>query len=302
MSTDKKFNCPKCNLSFTRERNLNRHLKKNTENCRLLEQQRLKEAEQIKTEYERRINVIEEKKNNVIERLANVPGTIKEKRQVIQNLSADGKIIDFEKAVFRTEIPKSVLRNTVELMSAGDIILFRKIYIDYIEPQYRCIRVKDFGRDKYQYFDGTEWVTTTLTFIAEHFANELHKKYKFMIFEKSDRIAEIDRMYPGMDFAEQNAQEIDDITVSYAKITEHVTKLGVLDSDFINEIKRGIRGVIGKPSVEKKDEQFVYNEAAEEETPEVSDDDSDGDDTDPFDESVLIPFLKMIGYDYRRFV
>ena len=123
-----------------------------------------------------------------------------------------------------------------------------------------------------------------------------------MIFEKSDRIAEIDRMYPGMDFAEQNAQEIDDITVSYAKITEHVTKLGVLDSDFINEIKRGIRGVIGKPSVEKKDEQFVYNEAAEEETPEVSDDDSDGDDTDPFDESVLIPFLKMIGYDYRRFV
>lgn len=137
-------------------------------------------------------------------------------------------------------------------MAAGDIILFRKIYIDYTEPQFRCIRVKDFGRDKYQYFDGTEWVTTTLTFIAEYFANELHKKYKFMIFEKSDRIAEIDRMYPGMDFAEQNAQEIDDITVNYAKITEHVTKLGVLDSDFINEIKRGIRGVIGKPSVEKK--------------------------------------------------
>ena len=98
-----------------------------------------------------------------------------------------------------------------------------------------------------------------------------------MIFEKSDRIAEIDRMYPVEDYPDQNIAEIDEITVRYAKITEHVTKLGILDTDFINEIKRGVRGLLANPLsndkakkenekkiiVESKSEKFVYNSEKE---------------------------------------
>lgn len=311
MSTnDKKIICPKCNESFTKQKNLKRHLKNN--NCDRIQQLLKKETEKIKTVYEQRINDIEEKKNNVIEKIVNTPGAIKEKRQVVQNLDAE-KIQNFEKVVYRTTIPKEILRNTVELLADGDVILFRRIFIDHVEPQLRCVRIKDFARDKYQYYDGTEWITTTLTYIIEHFANELHKKYKYLIFEKSDRIADADRTYPPRVDPERNAAEIDEITMRYAKITEHVTKLGINDADFINEIKRGVRGIINKPTlklVDKKD-KLGYDEnliEPDESSDSYSDSDDDGDGgnvsndskTDKLlDQSVLIPFLRMIGYDFK---
>jgi hypothetical protein len=300
-SNDKKIICPKCNELFTKQKNLKRHLKNN--NCDRIQQLLKKETEKIKNVYEQRINDIEEKKNNVIEKIVNTPGAIKEKRQVVQNLDAE-KIQNFEKVVYCTTIPKEVLRNTVELMADGDVILFRRIFIDYVEPQLRCIRIKDFARDKYQYYDGTEWITTTLTYIIEHFANELHKKYKYLIFEKSDRIADADRTYPPRADPERNAAEIDEITMRYAKITEHVTKLGINDADFINEIKRGVRGIINKPMLLDEKDKLGYDENLIE-PEESSDSDSDGEGSNGsktdklLDQSVLIPFLRMIGYDFK---
>jgi hypothetical protein len=303
--------CSICATAFENRRVALRHLKYRTDNCKKIESLINKAIEdsmqKLKSVYEQRINIIEEKKNNVIEKIVNAPGAIKEKRQVVQNLDAEDKIQNFEKVVYCTTIPKEILRNTVELMADGDVILFRRIFIDHVEPQYRCIRIKDFARDKYQYFDGTEWITTTLTYLIEHFANELHKKYKYLIFEKSDRITDVDRMYPPRVDPERNAAEIDEITMRYAKITEHVTKLGINDADFINEIKRGVRGIINKPMLIDKKDKLEYDENLIEpdDLDSYSDSDDDGDNgsssrTDKLlDQSVLIPFLRMIGYDFK---
>lgn len=320
MSVNDKIRCPKCKDIFLNKRDVKRHIKKNTEKCRDLENQIKLENERIsakiRIEYENRINILQENNKKVVDTLIHAPTGVKTRQKVLQNIETieKSKVFNFEKVVYRTDIPISVLRNTVELLADGDVILFKRIFIEHIEPENRCIRVKDFGRDKYEYFDGNVWVTTTLTYIIEQFANELHKKYKFMIFEKSDRIAEIDRMYPVEDYPDQNIAEIDEITVRYAKITEHVTKLGILDTDFINEIKRGVRGLLANPLpndkvkkgnekeilVKSDSEKFVYNPEKEDlvssESEEISFDDEPltGGKSNDGNEK-LLPIFKILG-------
>jgi hypothetical protein len=300
--------CPLCDEKFNTKREVYKHIKKRTENCKKIEAILAKKSAQIVSDYEQRINILQEKNKKVVESLVHSKPSVKERRKVVENLEADSKILNFEKVVQKTEIPRSVLRNTVELMADGDVILFKRIFIDHVPPHLRCIRVKDFGRDKYEYFDGSVWVTTTLTYIIEQFANQLHSKYKFMVFEKYSAIEEIDSMYSPVDDAEKNAAEVDEITVRYAKVTEHVTKLGIHETDLINEIKRGVRGLLAQTvSGLKKEkntsvpetEPFVYNEDIPDSIEVSEEDDSDSDtnaDSSKPDSDKLLPILQILGF------
>jgi hypothetical protein len=300
--------CPLCDEKFNTKRDVYKHIKKRTENCKKIEAILAKKSAQIVSDYEQRINILQEKNKKVVESLVHSKPGVKERRKVVENLESDSKILNFEKVVQKTEIPRSVLRNTVELMADGDVILFKRIFIEHVPPHLRCIRVKDFGRDKYEYFDGSVWVTTTLTYIIEQFANQLHSKYKFMVFEKYNAIEEIDSIYSPVDDAEKNAAEVDEITVRYAKVTEHVTKLGIHETDFINEIKRGVRGLLAQtvsgPKKEKntsvpETEPFVYNEDIPDsiEVSEEADSDSDTNaDSSKPDSDKLLPILQILGF------
>jgi hypothetical protein len=78
--------CSICEASFENRRVALRHLKHRTDNCKKIESLITKaieeSTEKIKTVYEQRINIIEEKKNSVIGKIVNTPGAIKEKRQI----------------------------------------------------------------------------------------------------------------------------------------------------------------------------------------------------------------------------
>lgn len=294
--------CPKCNELFTRRDNMLRHQERDKKKCDEAEkrlQHRLELArDEVRKDYERRLTNIEEKNKTVIDSLIHTPSGVKTRQRIVANTIAQEKICNFERVVKCTIIPEKTLRETVELMADGDVILFRRIFIDNVKPEERCIRVKDFAREKYEYFDGKMWVLTTLTWIVEHFASRLHSKYKFLVFEKCKKVDEIDRMYCEEDQLEENMEQVNDLCWEYANITEHVTKLGILEPDFINEIKRGIRALLLDPNskgpeIGAKEEEgkeappvvFEYNATVEDTEDEESLDVSDTDDTDTDNEN-----------------
>lgn len=292
------FECPKCKESFTRKDNLARHQQRDKKKCEEAEKKLRHMIElakdEVRKEYEQRLNSIEEKNKTVIDSLIRAPIGVKNRQRVVDNNNALEKIRNFERVVMCTEIPEETLRETVELMADGDILLFRRIFIDNVKPEHRCIRVKDFAREKYEYFDGFTWVTTTLTWIAEHFASRLHSKYKFLIFEKALKVKDIDYIYYRPEQVEENMELVNELCWEYANITEHVTKLGILESEFINQLKRGIRGLLLDPSIkgpelkepnpqkvknivgDRPPQEFKYNEEySESSEPEISPDISD---------------------------
>jgi phage FluMu protein Com len=306
--------CKKCNKIFTKARNLRRHLKENPENCKKIQdsiKHSIKDtSKKIEEDYEQRLTIIQENNKKVVDALIHAPAGVKNRQRVIENVNAqENKIRNYETVVASTEIPEETLRKTVELMAEGDIILFRRIFIDHVKPELRCIRVKDFARDKFEFFDGKTWVTTTFTWLVEHFAQELHKKYKFLIFEKAQKVKDIDMMYYKDTQLKQNMRAINELCWEYANITEHVTKLGINDPDFINEIKRGIKGLLVNTSVdgsEKKaeSEPFKFNENYQEPieplTPEYSssDEDEKKEDDQMIDQIILPSLFKVLGIKF----
>jgi hypothetical protein len=294
--------CPKCREPLARRRDIAKHLRRNTDRCNevaaRLEAQAVELKQQAAAELEARINIMQENNKKVIDNLVNTQPGPKERRRVIENFEAQGKILNFENVVRKTKIPEDVLRVTVELMAEGDIILFRRIFIDHVDPQFRCIRVKDFAREKYEFFDGETWVTTTLTNIVDQFAKALHSKYKFLIMEKAKKVSKIDNKYHPYNDSEKIAKEIDDICIEYANITEHVTKLGIQDQDFMNEIKRGISGYLANSGGDKKPKKtvesaFEYNSESEE-IESISLEDEEINEV-FLEDHTIIPILRMMG-------
>ena len=314
------FECPKCKESFTRKDNLSRHQQRDKKKCEEAEKklQHMIELakDEIRKEYEQRLNSIEEKNKTVIDSLIRAPVGAKNRQRVVDNNNALKKIHNFERVVTCTEIPEKTLRETVELMADGDIILFRRIFIDNIKLEDRCIRVKDFSREKYEYFDGTTWVTTTLTWIAEHFASRLHAKYKFLIFEKAQKVKDIDYIYYKPEQVEENMELINELCWEYANITEHVTKLGILEPEFINQLKRGIRGILIDPTQPQiqttspniQQELFKFNEeytesSSEELSPNTSDTEDivnlPDDKEKKYDDIILPSLFKVLGIKFN---
>jgi hypothetical protein len=307
-------NCPHCDEEFENSKQVKDHIRKNTSSCQKIRNILAKKEASIKAEYEQRINIIQEKNKKVVDAIVNVPASVKDRQRELENVEGQGKIANFERVMHCTKIPQEVLRDTVELMADGDVILFKRVFIEHTEPDLRCVRVKDFARDKYEIYDGTAWVTTTLDHIVRVFAEDLHKKYRFLIDEKYKKVREIDLLFPPKyeRFYKINAEKVDELSIEYANITEHITKLGVHDAEFLGQIKRGIKGVLSNPNkgitLEKKSEKFVYDEktpdSEEAESLDEEDYNSDsGSDTDAKKlGEVLIPILKIIGirteYDY----
>lgn len=301
--------CPYCEDYFENSRQVDKHIQKNTAACKKIRELLAKKEAIVRAEYEQRINTIQEKNKKIVDTIVNIPASVKNRQHEVENLEGQGKIRNFERVMHCTKIPESVLRDMVDLMADGDVLLFKRVFIEHTEPHLRCVRVKDFARDKYEYYDGKEWVTTTLDYIVNHFAEDLHKKYKFLIDEKWKKVKEIDAIFPPKyeRFYETNAQKVDELSVEYANITEHVTKLGVHDQDFLAQIKRGIKGLLANPNkgitLEKKSEPFVYDEKTpdSEEVEEIesrseSDYESDtAEDPEKKLGEVLIPILKIIG-------
>jgi len=300
--------CPYCGTKFNKRKQASRHINHRPDICKKIETvvnvqtaKITKSLSELRAEYEQRINTIQEKNKKIVDTIVNVPASVKNRQREVENVECQGKIVNFERVMHRTIIPESVLRDTVDLMADGDILLFKRVFIEHTEEKMRCVRIKDFARDKYEYYDGKEWVTTTLDYIINHFAEELHKKYKFLIDEKWRKVKEIDAIFPPKyeRFYEINAKKVDDLSIEYANITEHVTKLGVHDSDFLGQIKRGIKGFLVNPTkgitVEKKSEPFVYDEKIPDpvESEEIESK-SESDDENQLGE-VLIPILKIIG-------
>lgn len=327
--------CPKCGALFTRKYNMLRHQEHDKETCEEVEKRlQLKielAKEEVRKEYEQRLTSIEEKNKTVIDSLIHAPIGVKNRQRVIDNNNASEKIRNFERVVNCTEIPAATLRKTVELMADGDILLFRRIFIDNVKPEQRCLRVKDFAREKFEYFDGTTWVTTTLTYIAEHFASRLHSKYKFLIFEKYRKVQEIDYIYHTPEQVEENMELVNELCWEYSNITEHVTKLGILDPEFINQIKRGIRGLLLDPNIKglnqelaqlpvKKeknttvaeipkefnyDEEYASSSSEEEISPYASDNDTVNEDSQinenqkKYDDIILPSLFKVLGIKFN---
>ena len=108
----------------------------------------------------------------------------------------------------------------------------------------RCIRIKDFARDKYQVFDGKEWLTVTLNYICEQYMLRIFEQYRPVIDEKQEKLNQINERYPRWKYPKKNMFAFDNITDMYATETTHFGELAIVETDLLNQIKIGVKTML----------------------------------------------------------
>jgi len=221
---------------FPRKYNLDRHLENRGEKCLSVETR-------IKKKMDKEIQAVKEKHETVVNELVNSTSVIKERKKILKNIESRDKIVNMRTIIPEADIPIEELRASLHNVHGGDIILFKKYFVENIEPNDRCIRVRDFARNKYEYFDGQDWVVVPLNYIAELILKDLEVRYRVVIHEKLEKLKQVDQTWNR--FREEtkfrNYKEYDAVTQQYENETTHFSLLSSRDKTFRKEFAQEIK-------------------------------------------------------------
>jgi hypothetical protein len=275
---DNPIYCKKCYQIFLDNTSLQRHIKKNTNNCYnsnlliinavndvidrhrndfinqktmyedALDEQKnvLEQKNELIFDLEKKIKYLEEKHKLEIVNLIHTRPNIKDRMAVYNNMQSREIVANFETVVETTPLDIQTLRNCLKNGYEGDLLLFKKIFFDNLSKESRCIKIRDFARDKYQIFDGQEWLTVTLNHIVEQFMSQIFERYKPVIAEKHAKQAEVDEKFPKWKYKKKNMAEFDRINDLYVDESTHFSELATMDLNHLVKIKTGIRSMISQ--------------------------------------------------------
>lgn len=232
------FFCKICKTKFAYKKNLLKHINSPSRKCQALK---------VEAAAKKRLTDVQEKNQQVVEALVRAPAGAKRRQRIVANVEARDKIRNFERTVLCAMIPERTLRKTCLLSAEGDVLIFRRIFIDDIEPKNRCIRVLDDSREKYSYYDGMNWITSTLDWIVREFCKAMYEKYLFIVDEKHAKLDDIDGCYFAPERAEMRNILYNEMTDQYAVQTTHIMGLIAGDDGICHRIKQGIRGYLCDP-------------------------------------------------------
>lgn len=263
------YECEHCFQVFTRKINLKLHMQNRPPQCLRVEQKTLekknkeiqdalekKEAElrqrfdvqmkQIDRNYADNIKNLQETNDKVVEQLVHSKPTIRDRKKIVENNNAQLiKIPNFETVILNTEFPLKTIRKCLKAGIGGDIYIFKKCYLEKIPKEQRCIVPTDTARDKYKYFDGKEWCTSSLLYLIEEvIARQLHSIYQPVIKEKLATLEKIDKEYPPWEDSEKNMIEYDKVVDQYSDETTHNGQLLYLPDDFKHDLRDQLRDLI----------------------------------------------------------
>lgn len=174
----------------------------------------------------------------------------------MRDIQSRKKIKNFETILADSNFDIKVIRNCCNAEADGDIVMFKRAIIDNTPKEEQCVRIRDFARDKYQYFNGSDWETVSLRFITEMFMDQLYEQYKKIILgEKHKEIDELNIKYPRWDpkYTDLNNTEFDAITDKYSDASYHYSSLAVYSDDLRNDISTGIKGLLMPTDNTKKE-------------------------------------------------
>jgi hypothetical protein len=253
--------CEYCFKEFTRPDNLNQHLKNRPVNCLKIEKRfqemfdkkikpyvdnaKAKGYLEASQQYENKIGDLQSTQTNIIQEIVNAPSTISRKKK-LEDIKSRNKIKNFKTILKTTNFDIKTIRNCCFALADGDIVMFKRSIIDNTPKDEQCIRIKDFARDKYQYFNGSDWVTAPLKSITEMFMDQLYNEYKKVIIEKHKEIDEVDKKYPRRHpkYTDLNNKEFDAITDKYFDASFHYSSLAVYCDKFRTAIMNGIKELL----------------------------------------------------------
>lgn len=272
MKNQKTIHCEQCCRTFTRTSDLDEHKKNPPKTCyassiiinKLIDQQRnalIAQKDMFEATIYDQVSVIEQKNNQIfcleqkikdleekhkleILNLIHVQPGIKNRTNAYNNVKSQETVANFETIIETTPLDIQTLRNCLKNGYEGDLLLFKKIFFDTIPKESRCIKIRDFARDKYQIFDGQEWLTVTLNYIVEQFMSQIFERYKPVIAEKHAKQAEIDEKFPKWKYKKKNMIEFDRINDLYVDESTHFSELATMDQNHLVKIKTGIRSMI----------------------------------------------------------
>lgn len=269
---DVSYECEYCYKVFTRMDNLGQHLKNRPDSC-VKTEQRVKEkleeklnvtAEKAKKEgyleaskiYENKIADLHQSQTETIKEIVSCPPSIRSRKKKLEDIQSRKKIQNFETILETANFDISVIRNCCNALADGDIVMFKRAVIDNTPKEEQCVRIRDFARDKYQYFNGFDWETIPLRLVAEKFMDQLYAQYKKIILgEKHKEIDELDKKYPRWDpkYTDYNNKTFNEITDRYMDASYHYAALGACTDDLKASIMAGIKALL-TPDGEKKKE------------------------------------------------
>lgn len=268
METQEQISCDFCNACFTRKSSHKTHMDNRPGHCIRMEQliventkikaenlQLQKVANDAKKEgyleaskhYETQIADLKASQNNSFQELLNCSATTRSRKKKMEDIQCRGKIKNFEKILEIANLDIAVIRNCCNSDADGDIVMFKRAVIDNTPKEEQCVRIRDFARDKYQYFNGVDWETVPLKFIAESFMDQLWYQYqKIILGEKKKEISELNANYPRWDprYTEYNNNQFDAITDKYYNASHHYSSLGICCDTLKSNIMKGIKALI----------------------------------------------------------
>jgi hypothetical protein len=236
--------CEFCMQTFNRNDNLIRHLNNRPESC--IERERLiNERVAQKTQVlEQKIKEHETRFEKTVDELIHSNPGIRNRKKVVDDLEAQKKIPNFETIITTAEISIEQLRIALKLGAEGDLLLFKKIILDPYTQKTRCIKIRDEARDKYQIFDGKEWVTVKLGYIVEKIMDQCRERYIPVIKEKHAKLDEIDSKIPPWKYPKKNMKAYDAINDQYIDESKHYGELNAIDTELALQIKNGIQNLL----------------------------------------------------------
>lgn len=243
-SDNDEFVCEFCMQTFNRVDSHARHIKNRPDSC--IERERLinDKFAQKTQELEQKIKEQEVRFEKTVDELIHSERGIKNRKKVVEDLESQKKIPNFETIITTADISMEQLRNTFKLGAEGDLLLFKKIVLEPYTQKTRCIRIRDGARDKYQIFDGDEWVTVKLGYIAEKIMDQCRERYIPVIKEKHAQLDEVDKKWPPWKHNEKNMKAYAEITDRYTDESRHYAELNAVDAGLVSLIKTGIQNML----------------------------------------------------------
>jgi len=263
------YECQHCFKRFTRNQGLQRHLKIPSKTCAKIRETINEKNRQTQQELNEKMEELNEKMNEkmeekleekdkthleTIKQLVHTKPGIRNRKQALLDIQArNEEVVTFEDVIANTEIPEDWLRETVKEFARGDLKIFEKYFFKELPRQKWCFRIRDAARDRYQYFDGTDWITVPLKQIAKIFCEQMWHKYQFLLREKHSKLAEVNEKWPCsfIDFDNpnraKNQYEFDLVSSIYQDESRHAAELlcgygGTLRKDIV----KGLRPMFSK--------------------------------------------------------
>lgn len=212
------FYCPHCLEQFEYKRNLDRHLKVRSSKC-------IDKEELINREFEKRTAEREKRKELTYPLLAQKTH-VEELIKSSSNNTRRKKNYTIFEIIRNSDVDIETLMEMAISGSKKTAELIERIVFTSRSPNDWNIKIVDFSRQKFAYYDkcNSKWTTVTIDDITENFMIQLTQLYDRVIIQKSKEFDDINKKYPyhasdGM--AEKNIFEANKIHEKYAFCTQY---------------------------------------------------------------------------------